>query len=577
MKRCPQCNRVETDEALKFCRVDGTTLVSDSVSLNGEAGTAQLGSLSNPNEVHTSILPKHTDANINRATAPTTVLPSPVSATGTGKLTKARYKTFAIAGVILTVITVGLAAYFVLVRKTSTAISSIAVLPLVNASGDKETEFLSDGISETLINNFTRIPTLRVTARSTAFRYKGKDIEPQQIGRELGVGAILTGKGLQRGDSLNIQVDLINATDGSQIWGNSYNGKASEILDLQQRIARDVSENLKWRLSGAQEQQIAKTYTANPEAYQLYLKGRFYWNKRTAENLQKAIEQFRAAADKDPNYALAYVGLADSYVLLEEYAGKPVSESLPPAREFATRAVQIDDSLAEAHVSLGLVHDHLWQWADSEKEFKRAIELNPNYPTAHHWYSVYLRDMGRYDEALTEIRHARDLDPLSLIINFNVALAYLIKGDANTALDQMKRTMELDPNYSASHIFLGRAYVKQGRVNEALAEMQKDAALNLSLNLRYFGYTQALAGKREDAMATAKELERRYMIHEAIAQDVALVYVGLGDHDQAFAWLEKDFQARSGILQFVRSLPEFESLHSDARYLDLMRRMNLPQ
>jgi TolB-like protein/Tfp pilus assembly protein PilF len=576
MKRCPQCNRVETDEALKFCRADGATLVIQSATLNSEAGTAQLGSPSGGADIETSILPNATDANFNRATGPTTVLPVQQAPGRTNKLSKPNPRIAVIALAILLLVGITIVGYFFL-TKSGRAIDSVAVLPFQNVSGDKETEFLSDGISETLINNFTRIPTLRVTARSTAFRYRGKEIEPQQIGRELNVGAILSGKVLQRGDSLSIQVDLINVTDGSQIWGNSYNGKASEILDLQQRIARDVSERLRWKLSGAQEQQIAKNYTQNPEAYQLYLKGRFYWNRRTAENLKKAIEQFRAAADKDQQYALAYVGLADCYLLLEEYAGMPVSETLPQATAFATRALEIDESLAEAHVSMGLIHDHLWQWAEAERELKRAIALNPNYPTAHHWYSIYLRDMGRFDDALAEIQRAQQLDPLSMIIGLNEALTHFMKGDTNTAIDHTKKAMELDPLFPGTHLFLGRMYLKQGHYDEALAEIEKDTGLKQSLTLRFQGYALGMSGKRNDAVAIARELESRYAAHEALGQDIALVYVGLGEKDKAFDWLERDFKARSGVLQFVRSFPEFESLRSDARYADLLRRMNLPE
>ncbi len=330
---------------------------------------------------------------------------------------------------------------------SSGQINSIAVLPFANATGDKETEFLSDGISETLINNFTRIPELKVTARSTAFRFRGREGEPKEVGRELGVGSVLTGKLLQRGDSVSIQVDLVNTSDGLQIWGNRYEGKVSEIVSIQQRIATDVSSQLKLKLTGAQTQQMSKTYTQNAEAYQAYLRGRYYWNKRTAEDIKKAVQEFQQAADKDPNYALAYVGLADCYVLLEEYEGTPSSESLPRAKAFALRALQIDDSLGEAHATLGLINHYSWQWAEAEKEFKRAIELNPNYPTVHHWYHINLRDTGRFDEALSEIKRAKELDPLSIIINLNVGILGMVKGDPNSAVEQNKKTIEFDPNY----------------------------------------------------------------------------------------------------------------------------------
>lgn len=490
---------------------------------------------------------------------------------------KHKFVSIGVLTVIAAVLLVG--GYFAFFPKRAAAFDSIAVLPFVNASGDQETDFLSDGISETLINNFTKIPSLRVTARSTAFRYKGKETDPQTIGKEMNVGAILTGKVLSRGDSLSIQVDLIDASNGSQIWGNRYSGKTSEILNVQQSIARDVSEQLKLKLSGAQQQQIAKNYTANPEAYQLYLKGRFYWNKRTAENLKKAIEQFRAAADKDPNYALAYVGLADCYVILENYAGTAASETLPQAKAYVTRALAIDDSLAEAHVSLAYVNDQLWDWADAEKEFKLAIEMNPNYPTAHHWYSLYLNDVGRLDEAGVEIRRAQELDPVSSIINQNVTILYLSKKDYKSAIESSKKMIEIDPNFGNTYTYLGQAYLIQGSTPEAIAAFEKavEVTNRSALNLGDLGYAYAVTGKRDNAIAVIKELEGKYANREAIGQYIAAVYAGLGQKDEAFAWLEKDFQARSGQLAKTRWRPAFEPLRSDPRFADLLRRMNLTQ
>lgn len=482
----------------------------------------------------------------------------------------------ALAAVVLLLLIGG---YFTFFSKRATAFDSVAVLPFANASGNQETEFLSDGISETLINNFTKIPSLRVTARSTAFRYKGKETDPQTIGKELNVGAILTGKVLQRGDALSVQVDLINAADGTQIWGNQYNGKASEILNVQQSIARDVSEQLKLKLSGAQEQRMVKNYTANPEAYQLYLKGRFYWNRRTGDNLKKAIEQFKAAAEKDPNYALAYAGLADCYAVLEQYAGTPASETLPQARSYAERALAIDEQLAEAHATLGVINMGLWQWTEAEKEFKRAIELNPNYATAHGWYHLYLHNVGRQDEAFTEIKRAQELEPLSAVINSNVSLAYVTRNDPNSALENSRKYLEIDPNDDGSYQAMGSAYLKLGRNAEALAALEKAVELSGgdSNTLGDLGYAYAVAGNRAEALAVIKELEGRYARREAIGQSLAQVYAGLGEKDEAFKWLEKDFQARSQSLPFVRWLFTFDALRSDARYADLLQRMNLPQ
>src|SRR5688572_27039025 len=583
MKRCPQCNRVETDNALLYCRVDGATLVGDSSGLAGDVGTAQLGVSPDASEVHTSILPHNTQANVNRATGPTTSLPAQQSIAVTEQLSKKRRPKVLIA--IAAVFLVGAVAvgYFIarpyLSAKSTSAIESIAVLPFVNASGDKETEFLSDGISETLINNFTRIPTLRVTARSTAFRYKGKDIEPQQIGSELGVDSVLTGKLLQRGDTLTIQVDLIKTSDGVQIWGDRYEGKTADIVSIQQRIASDVSAQLKLKLTGAQQQQIAKTYTQNAEAYQHYLRGRYHWNKRTADDMKKALNEFQQAANLDPGYAMAHVGLADCYVLLEEYAGVPAGESLPKAQAFAQKALQIDDSIGEAHATLALANTYMWRWAEAESEIKRAIELNPNYPTAYHWYSVVLTGTGRYDEAMSAIKRARDLDPLSGIIGVNVGIVYLTQRNPAAAAVESKKIIEFDPNWWGGHFYLAMSNLELGRNEEALTGLQKSVELTSrsARSLGFLGYAYGVLGRRTEAQAILKELENKYARRESTGQQIAAVCVGLGDVNQAFMWLEKDFQARSGDLIRMRWYPPFQSVRGDPRYKDLLKRMGMPE
>ncbi len=455
----------------------------------------------------------------------------------------------------------------------SGAIDSIAVLPFENASGEGDDEFLSDGIAETLINNFTKIPDLRVTARSTAFRFRGRDSEPQAIGRELGVGVILTGKVWQIGDDLSIQVDLVNASDETQIFGDRYDGKVADILGLQQKIVRDVTGHL--RLTGAQQQQAAKKDTEISEAYKFYLRGRYHWNKRTAEDLRKAIREFKKAADLDPKYALAFVGLADCYLLLEEYSGASASETLPQARAFAAHALEIDESLGEAHVSLGVITSQMWQYSKAEYHFKRAIELNPKYSTAYLWFCTYLRDTGRFDEALAVIKQAQQLDPLSSIINVNVGLMHLVKNDADSATKELEKVIELDPNYWLAHTSLGLAYLKQGRRNEALAVMEKGVELSRRSNraIAFLGYAKAVTGNRSEAAAIIKELEEKYARREATILNIAMVYAGLGDNDQAFAWLEKTLESRSGESGRVRWYPPLESLRGDARYTSLIRRM----
>ena len=462
-------------------------------------------------------------------------------------------------------------------RNTGIAIDSIAVLPLVNASNDPNTEYLSDGISEALINSLTELQQLRVVARSTAFRYKNKETDPQQVGRELNVRAVLMGRVRQMGDMLNIQVDLVDATTGAQLWGQEYERKAADVLYIKQTIAQEVTEKLRLRLSGEEQRQLTKRDTTNAESFQSYLRGRYYWNKRSAEGIRKAIDQFQQALDRDPNYALGYVGLADSYTALEQYAGVASAETLPKARAALDRAIQLDDSLAEAHASSAFIYQKLWRWAEAEGEFRRAISLNPNYPTAHHWYAYYFYVKRQFDHALREIKRAHELDPLSPVISENVALVYLIKNDLNSASEQCQRTIELDPNFADAHYVLGFIYLKRGRNEEATAEFRKAVELSgrAGTYLGNLGYCYAVTGRRAEALAILKELEEKYTRGESSGLFLAGVYAGLGDKDQAFVWLEKDFQQRSGQLPTVAWRPHFDGLRDDPRYADLLRRMEL--
>ncbi|HEY7913094.1 MAG TPA: protein kinase [Blastocatellia bacterium] len=469
--------------------------------------------------------------------------------------------------------------FFFLYQANVRQIESIAVMPFVNESGNADVEYLSDGMTETLIRSLSQLPNLNVKARSSVFRYKGRETNPQTVGEELNVQAILNGRVAQRGDQLILSLELIDAQTENVIWSEQYNRRQADLVMLQSEIARHVSSKLRTKLSGADEQKLAKSYTANPEAYQHYLRGRFYWNKRNAENIRKAIEQFRMAAEKDPGYALAYSGLADCYVVAPNYAGTASSETLPSARAYATRAIELDGSLAEAYASLGMVNYFSWNFAEAETAFKRSIELNPTYPTAHHWYSRYLRAVGRSDEAFAEIRRAKDLDPLSLVIMNNIAENYIDRGDMNSALDECKRMVELDPSFFGTYQTLCIIYSKQGRFPEALASAQKGVELSNRSNatLALAGYVQGQSGRRDAAQAIIVELEKRYAIKEADGRDLAIVYTGLDQKDKAFEWLEKSYQDRSLFMAVLRLEPLLESLRSDPRLQDLFRRIGLPQ
>ena len=572
MKRCPECRRDYYDETLLYCLEDGTALVQGSVPATPEGAvepaTVILHETGPPNEAQT------------RAQIHTTEQTDALPAAGKSDQSTTGFDKRLLAAAIVA-IALAIAAYFGYSEftKGDEQINSIAVLPFANASGDEETEFLADGVAETLINNFTKIANLKVAARSTAFRFRGREGEPGEVGRELGVGTILTGRLSQRGDNLSVQVDLIKASDGSQIWGNRYEGKSADIVSIQQRIATDVSSQLKLKLTGAQTQQVSKTYTQNPEAYQHYLRGRYYWTKRTADDLRKGLLEFQEAAELDPGYAMAYVGLADTYVLLEEYAGVPASESLPKAQAFAQKALEMDDSLGEAHATLGLINTYMWRWAEAERELKRAIELNPNYPTAHHWYSVLLNTIDhRRDDALSEIKRAQQLDPLSGVIGINVGIVYLAKDDPKSAEVEFRRIVEFDPHWWGGHFYLGLALFELDRLEEALREFETSVELTKRSGrpLSALGHVYAVIGRRADAQEIIKELEERYAKRDAIGQSLAAVYAGLGDKDRALEWLKKDFDAHSGDLIRIGWYPPFDSLHDDPRFQDLIKRMELP-
>ena len=581
MKRCPQCNRVETDEALRFCRVDGATLVTDSSAVVSEAGTAQVAADSS--EVHTIILPHRTDAEMSRATGPTTALPQQTPAPPTtGALTKPKSRKAIVIAVVVTAVFAAVAAIVVnsyFSRKSGPAIDSIAVMPFVNQSGNQELEYLTDGMTETLINSLSQLPNLEIKSRSTVFYYKGKETSPKNLGEELSVQAVLLGRVVQRGDDLRLNLELVSTRTQNVIWSEQYDRKQSDLVSLQTEIAKNVSSKLKSKLSGADEAKVTKTSTADPEAYQAYLKGRYYWNRRTSENLKKAIAQFKIATDRDPNYARAFAGLADCYALLNEYAGVPVTEAAPQARGYAERAIAIDESLAEPHATLGTINSQSWQWAEAEKEYKRAIELNPNYATAYHWYAVTLLYLGRKDESLALIQRAREIDPMSSIITSALSWVQQARNNHQASIETSLKLIELDPNFGIAYANLGLAYLKTGRNGEAVAAFEKAAQLTerYGFILGELGYVYAATGKRTEALAVIKELEEKYARKEANGLSIASVHAGLGDKDKAFEWLEKDFQNRDGILPGITVSIPFESLRADARFKSLLKRMNLPE
>jgi serine/threonine protein kinase/tetratricopeptide (TPR) repeat protein len=484
----------------------------------------------------------------------------------------------AVTGLVLLGI-IGTAAYFGFLRNASARqISSVAVMPFANESGNPDTEYLSDGMAESLISSLSHIENLNVKARSSTFRYKGKDTDAKTIGRELGVQAILNGRIVEHADQLTLSLELIETSTENVLWSEKYDRRKTDLVNLQSEIARDVSQKLKTKLSSADEQQVAKSYTADPEAYQLYLKGTFYWNKRTADNLKRSIEYFNQAIEKDPGYARAYAGMALSYVLLPEYFGSTSAEALPKGIAAAKRSLELDGTLAEGHAALGLAFNDTLKFNEATQELQRAIELNPNYATAHQWYADNLCITGKSEESIAEVRRALELDPLSLIVNENLAEFYYYGRQYDKSLDQEKATINLDPTFFLAHLGAGDAYVMKRMHPDALVEFKHVQELNDDPNyyLASMGYVYAAQGKRDDALKVIDQLKSLSDKYHIAAYNFATIYAGLGEKDKAIENLEKDFASGDPTFKYVAVDPFFNNLHSDARFTDLLRRAGFP-
>lgn len=480
---------------------------------------------------------------------------------------------------VLALAIVGLAAYLH-ARNTEIAIESIAVLPFANQNHDPDTEYLSDGLTESIINSLSQLSNLRVIPRNSVFRYKGKEGDPLAVGKELGVRAVLTGRIVQRGDNLVVSAELVDVRDNKQLWGEQYSRKTADALAVQQEIAWEISERLRPKLSGEVRSQVAKRETTNPEAYQLYLKGRYHLEKRTKEETNKAIEYFQQAIDRDPNYALAFAGLADSYVLLSVAIPRssfPPKEAFPKAKAAAMRALQIDDKLAEAHTSLAHIKFvYEWDWAAAEREFKRSIELDPNYATAHHWYGFDLAAVGRFDEAIIEIRKAQEIDPLSLIINASAGWIFYHARQYDQAIEQERKTLEIDPNFVLAHGRLAQAYEQKGMNKEAVEEYLKAETLFGENQEEIAAFRQAytVSGMRgfwQKQLDLAIERSKRQHVSSII---IAGYYARLGEREQAIQWLEKAYEERDAMI-WLKVDPRWDGLRSDPRFADLIRRVGL--
>ncbi len=458
-------------------------------------------------------------------------------------------------------------------------IHTVAVLPFENVGGDPKAEFLSDGVADQIINSLSQVrrQDLKVRPFTSVARFKGKAPDIPTFGRELNVQMIVTGRLHQQGDDLTVRVALVNVGEDNQLWGKQYQGKLGTILDLQDQIARDVAANLRLSLTGDDDKRLTKRYTQNPEAYQLYLKGRHFWNKRTPEWINKAISYFQQATDKDPGYALAYAGLADCYVVPANPL--PPREKMAKARAAAMKALDLDDTLAEAHTALArvlTVYD--WDWSGAAKEFQRAIELDPRYALAHEWYGGYWSAIGRNDQSIAERIQAQLLDPLSPIINFELAMAFYHARQYDRAIEEFTKTLEMDPSFQPAHTFLAAAYEQKGMYEKAITGFQKANSLTKggdSSAMGGLGHVYAVSGKKDEAQNVLNELKRMCVDGYVPAHQIALIYAGLREKDQAFAWLEKAYEERQFGMVWLKTEPRWQSLRSDLRFAHLLQRMRL--
>ena len=560
MKRCPECRRDYHDDSLMYCLEDGAPLVQ--------------GTVHSPDDISTAVL--HRASGVSESS--TRIFPGGRPPAAASQLLHASRKPVSKRVVVipLVLLVVAFAGYLIYRGlRSSPHIDSIAVLPLANESGNPDLDYLSDGLTESLIKNLSQIEQLKVKPRSTVFRYKGRGADPHGVGRELQVLAVLNGRVVQRGQDLALFVELIDIASDQVVWSEQYNRRISDLVSLENEIARDVSGKIRTRLSGVDEQKLSKTYTSNPEAYQLYLRGRHEWNKFSLEGLRASISYFERAIQIDPNYAVAYSGLADSYVNLGIDFISP-RDTMPKAKVAALQAIALDDSLAEAHSSLGsykLFYE--WDTAGAEAQYRKAIGLDPSYATAHHFYSHCLQFAGREADAFHEIKTAIELEPLSALNNAELAWAYYLARQYEASIEQARKTIDLEPGFAYAYFVMGMVYNARGQSKDALLTLEKASALAPDwLELQgEIAYTHASAGdhrRAQEMLTKVIEASAGGYVNEVI---VASVYAALGDNDKAMTWLERGFQGRCSWMKWISIEPKLDKLHSDSRFQELVRRI----
>jgi serine/threonine-protein kinase len=494
-----------------------------------------------------------------------------------------RHKTASIIGAVLVLlmavaVVFGIRSYLH-ATTTEVAVESIAVIPFANQTNDANSEWISDGLTESIINNLTHLPNLKVIARSSVFRYKGRESDPLAVGKELGVRAVLTGRLTQRGDRMVISAELVDILDNKQLWGEQYERQLADMLSVQRDIAREITNNLRPTLSGIEQSRAEKQYTANSEAFQLYLQGRFYWNKRTPADLQKAISFFEQAIEKDPNYALAYSGVADTYAVLTAYTNIPARQVMPKAKDAALKALALDDKLAEGHASRGQIARYYdFDFATAEREYRRAIELNPNYATAHQWLGELFSALKRPDEAIAEIRLALELDPLSVVMNRIYGDLLVAARRYDEAINQYHKAIALDPSFAPAHYFLGRAYEAKGMYDEAvneytLASGTGPAAKDVQARKDVYkksGWNAYLQTSLDQLVEKSPEPRFAPFV-------IASFFARANKRDEMLAWLEKGYEERDFRMTLIGVSFEFDRFRSDPKFQELVRRMGLPE
>lgn len=566
MKRCPHCGR-EYDVTMMFCLDDGAELLYGPASMD-EPATAILHDTAPASEALTR-------AQIH-TTERTAVLPSGAGAMLTRKALDKRHL-FALLA-LATIVVGGFFGYGYFNSSNSATISSVAVLPFENRSGNSDTDYLSDGLADSLIYRLSQLPNLKVSPTSSVMRYKGKETDVAQIAKELNVDAVMSGRLVQRGDDLSISVQLIDSRSSKLLWAEQYDRKLADLLATQREIAATIADKLRLKLSGSDQKGITKNYTDNNEAYQNYLRGRFYWNKRTKDGIEEGIANFQKAIDLDPNFALAYVGLADSYSVMPSYGYMSPTEAMPRSMTAVQQALRIDPELAEAHSTYGLILASQLRWSEAETELKRALEIDPKSVESHYKYALqFLVPVGRFDDAIRELKAALELDPLSIPIGANLAGVYAYQRKYDAALEQAQKVYALDPDHATAIIWLANAYEAKGKYDEAIKLCETSLPPENQDSLLIMGSSYARSGRPEETRRIISKLKEMSKTQYVSSYRLANLYGDLGEKDQAFSALEKSYKEQEWDFTRLKVDPFIDALRGDPRFKDLLTRMNVPE